>query len=478
MSVHRAHDAVSRRDTRHTTRTTRRRRTAPQGGRLLNATTEKRSRRRSIRRAVHSGYIIDNNVNVNVQRTLEAAAYTQSGLLRASSLHIPESVCASCYRGKVRDTYTLRDGRLLMVATDRASAFDRHVGCIPFKGAFLTATSRYWMDIARDTLDFNTAMESSSSLSLSRASADAVSCGGNGDDDALVAEGLVDPNLTVMRRVTPLPFEMVVREYMSRSKTSTSLWHAYQRGERRFCGHDLPEGLGANAQLREAILTPTTKSEKGDVPCSGEDIVSSGCVSKGEWKKIEAMCIALFSLCASSVASSGLILADTKFEIGRCPDTGELLLIDEVLTPDSSRFWMRDSYDERIAAGTDPESLDKETMRRWIAARCPDPYAAETLPRIEPSVMADIAMRYALLQKKATGLEPTTYINLHLVHGDDGNGKAATAVVVPSADVVDNGASTACAYNEAEHGAATRLARNISAYLGVDVQTTRGAASF
>ena len=103
-------------------------------------------------------------ISVHLQRTLEAAAYTQAGLLRVSSLQIPESVSASCYRGKVRDTYTLRDGRLLMVATDRASAFDRHVGCIiPFKGAFLTATSKYWMDIAREKLDFNTAMEESPS---------------------------------------------------------------------------------------------------------------------------------------------------------------------------------------------------------------------------------------------------------------------------------------------------------------------------
>ena len=102
-------------------------------------------------------------ISVHLQRTLEAAAYTQAGLLRVSSLQIPESMCASCYQGKVRDTYTLRDGRLLMVATDRASAFDRHVGCIPFKGAFLTATSKYWMDIAREKLDFNTAMEESPS---------------------------------------------------------------------------------------------------------------------------------------------------------------------------------------------------------------------------------------------------------------------------------------------------------------------------
>ena len=291
---------------------------------------------------------------------------------------------------------------------------------------------------------------------------------------------MVDPNLTVMRRVTPLPFEMVVREYMSRSKTTTSLWHAYQRGERRFCGHELPEGLGAHAQLPEPILSPTTKSEsEGDVPCSGEDVVNSGCISRGEWKTIEAMCIALFSLCASSVASSGLILADTKFEIGRCPDTGELLLIDEVLTPDASRFWMRDSYEERLLVGSDPEGLDKETMRRWIAARCPDPYAAATLPTIEPSVMADIAMRYALLQKKATGVEPTTYINLDLVHQYKGeaDGAATTAVVVPSADDSGGLASSSCAYDEAEHGAATRLARNISSYLGVDVQTTCGDAA-
>ena len=191
------------------------------------------------------------------------------------------------------------------------------------------------------------------------------------------------------------------------------------------------------------------------------------------------MCIALFSLCASSVASSGLILADTKFEIGRCPDTGELLLIDEVLTPDASRFWMRDSYEERLLVGSDPEGLDKETMRRWIAARCPDPYAAATLPTIEPSVMADIAMRYALLQKKATGVEPTTYINLDLVdqHNGKADGAAATAVVVPSADDSGGLAASSCAYDEAEHGAATGLARNISSYLGVDVQTTCGDAA-
>ena len=407
------------------------------------------------------------SIDAHLQRTLEAAAYSHAGVLRASSLHIPDSICASCYRGKVRDTYTLRDGRLLMVATERASAFDRHVGYIPFKGAFLTATSKYWMDIAREKLNFNTAMESPTTSSSSSSRALAASA-------AAMEEEVVDPNLTVMRRVTPLPFEMVVRQYMSRSKTTTSLWHAYQRGERRFCGHEIPEGLGANAQLPEPILTPTTKSTTGDVPCSGEDVVSSGCVSRGEWKKIEAMCIALFSLCASSVASSGLILADTKFEIGRCPETGELLLIDEVLTPDASRFWIRDSYDDRLAAGLDPEGLDKEIMRRWIAARCPDPYAAEALPSIEPSVMADIAMWYALLQRMATGLEPTTYINLDVVHrSSEADGAVATAVVLPAAD--DTGLSSSCAYDEAEHGAATRLARNLSSYLGVNVQTTCGS---
>ena len=173
------------------------------------------------------GRVDARSTHVHLQRTLKAVAYTQAGLLRVSSLHIPESVCASCYRGKVRDTYTLRDGRLLMVATDRASAFDRHVGCIPFKGAFLTATSKYWMDIAREKLDFGI-RRWRSRHHPSRTSAAAT-------------DVMVDPNLTVMRRVTPLPFEMVVREYMSRSKTTTSLWHAYQRANRRFCGHEVPE---------------------------------------------------------------------------------------------------------------------------------------------------------------------------------------------------------------------------------------------
>ena len=181
-----------------------------------NENSSTSTRRRSIRLAAEAtagaggrggGGVDARGIPVHLQRTLEAAAYTQAGLLRVSSLQIPESVCASCYRGKVRDTYTLRDGRLLMVATDRASAFDRHVGCIPFKGAFLTATSKYWMDIAREKLDFNTAMEESPSSSRTSSAATDV---------------MVDPNLTVMRRVTPLPFEMVVREYMSRSKTTTS----------------------------------------------------------------------------------------------------------------------------------------------------------------------------------------------------------------------------------------------------------------
>ena len=233
MNPHTSHAAVLRRRYAHYGNShANGRRTSTEN---TNDNSSTSTRRRSIRLAAEAtagaggrggGGVDARGIPVHLQRTLEAAAYTQAGLLRASSLQIPESVCASCYRGKVRDTYTLRDGRLLMVATDRASAFDRHVGCIPFKRCIPDCHLEI-LDghCERETRLRNTAMEESPSSRTSSAATDV----------------MVDPNLTVMRRVTPLPFEMVVREYMSRSKTTTSLWHAYQRANRRFCGHEVPE---------------------------------------------------------------------------------------------------------------------------------------------------------------------------------------------------------------------------------------------
>jgi phosphoribosylaminoimidazole-succinocarboxamide synthase len=242
------------------------------------------------------------------------------------------------YEGKVRDCYTTPDGRRLLVVTDRISAFDRVLGTLPLKGQVLNRLAAFWFERTRDVAPNHMLSQP-------------------------------DPNVLEAVECTPLPVEMIVRSYVT-GVTSTSIWTHYERGERVFCGHRLPDGLCKNARLPAPILTPSTKAPKGghDISTSRAEILAMGAIAPRDFDAAAEMALALFDHGARRCAERGLILVDTKYEFGKTRD-GKLVVIDEMHTPDSSRFWFSDSYEARFSQGEDPESFDKEYVRRWLAAR-------------------------------------------------------------------------------------------------------------
>jgi phosphoribosylaminoimidazole-succinocarboxamide synthase len=238
--------------------------------------------------------------------------------------------------GKVRVSYSLPNGHRLFVTTDRLSAFDRVIASVPFKGQVLNQLSAWWFARTSDII-------------------------------ANHVVSVPDPNVLVARSAIPLTVEVVVRGYIT-GVTDTALWTQYASGERVLYGHTLPDGLTKNAQLATPIVTPTTKGEAGthDVPLSCDAVTERGLVDRDVWHRVQEVALELFRRGSECGVRSGLILADTKYEFGLTID-GELLLIDEVHTPDSSRWWVQSTYAERVARGDEPESLDKEVVRRALA---------------------------------------------------------------------------------------------------------------
>lgn len=274
--------------------------------------------------------------------------------------------------GKVRISWSLPDGNRLFVTTDRLSAFDRVITCVPDKGQVLNQLSAWWF---RQTGD-------------------------------IVANHLVsvpDPNVTIARSATPLPVEVVVRGHIT-GVTDTSLWTRYARGERTIDGHDLPEGLTKNAPLPEPIITPTTKGSPGagghDVPLSPDDVIGRDLVDPDVWHTVCGAALGLFERATERGQQAGLILADTKYEFGLGAG-GELLLIDEVHTPDSSRWWDAEGHEDRIARGSEPRSLDKEMVRRALADvgyRGDGP-----VPDLPDEVWSAASARYIEVYERLTG---------------------------------------------------------------------------
>lgn len=276
------------------------------------------------------------------------------------------------YEGKVRDNYTTADGRRIIVVTDRISAFDRVLGTLPLKGQVLNRIAAFWFD-----------------------------------KTAHIAPNHVisvpDPNVLVARECTPLPVEMVVRAYVT-GVTSTSIWTHYQKGERVFCGHRLPDGLKKNERLPAPILTPSTKAAQGDhdVSASREEILAISKMSAEDFDKAAELAMALFAAGQAWCAQQGLILVDTKYEFGKDKD-GNIVVIDEIHTPDSSRLWFTESYAERFEAGRDPESFDKEYVRRWLADRG---FKGDgPIPPIDDDVRIEAARRYIEAYERITGEE-------------------------------------------------------------------------
>ncbi len=273
------------------------------------------------------------------------------------------------YEGKVRDNYT-RDGKRFIVVTDRISAFDRVLGTVPFKGQVLNRMAAWW---------FGQTKSVAPNHMLSAPDANVLEC----------------------VECKPLLVEMVVRAYAT-GTTSTSLWTHYERGVRVFCGHPLPDGLKKHQKLPEPILTPTTKAPKGehDVSGSREEILATGHVSAKDFDEAAAVSMKLFEAGQRIAAARGLILVDTKYEFGRAPD-GRLLVIDEIHTPDSSRFWKASTYDERFRAGQDPETLDKDFVRRWYIAQG---YKGDgDAPPMTDEVRVGAAERYIAAYEQITG---------------------------------------------------------------------------
>lgn len=274
-------------------------------------------------------------------------------------------------RGKVRDNYDLPDGRRLIVATDRQSAFDQVLAAVPFKGQVLTATARFWFEKTADICPNHVL-------------------------------AFPDPNVTVARRLEMLPVEVVVRDYLT-GTTATSIWPMYRDGRRKLYGIRFPEGLRRNEKLPQTILTPTTKGDVGghDAPVSEAEIVERGLLTAVQWDEVRALALAVFARGRELAAARGLILVDTKYEFG-LDDAGRIVLADEIHTPDSSRWWRAGSYAERFACDQDPETLDKDFLRRWIIERC-DPYR-EPIPPIPQETLIEFALRYIAQYETITGL--------------------------------------------------------------------------
>jgi phosphoribosylaminoimidazole-succinocarboxamide synthase len=270
--------------------------------------------------------------------------------------------------GKVRDIYTMPD-KIILISTDRHSSFDRIIAHIPFKGEVLNQISAFWFENTKDIIQNHV-------LSIP------------------------DPNVLVAKKCSPLPIECIVRGYIT-GVTGTSLWTHYKDGQRDFGNFVLPDGMKKNQKLDEPVFTPTTKSDEHDRPISPAEIVSEGMLSQELTDEVEKTAKALFKRGQEIALAKGLILVDTKYEFG-LDENGKLTLIDEIHTPDSSRYWKANSYDERFNKGEEPEYFDKEFLRLWFKDNC-DPYKDEVIPDAPAELVAELSRRYIEIYETITG---------------------------------------------------------------------------
>ena len=272
--------------------------------------------------------------------------------------------------GKVRDIYKPEVGKLLLVTTDRLSAFDRVLGTAPFKGQVLNQLSAWWFEQIQEIIPSH-----------------------------LIS--LPDPNALLAQEVDPFPIEVIVRGYIT-GVTRTALWYRYDLGEREIYGHRFPDNLSKNQKLPENIITPTTKGgiTGHDERLSCTEVVAKGYLDSETWDHIQEAALAIFELGQKVASEAGLILVDTKYEFGRAPD-GRVMIIDEVHTPDSSRYWKADNYNQRIIEGIEPENFDKEFVRLEYAAQG---YRGDGEPPEMPiDLWIQLAERYITLYEDLTG---------------------------------------------------------------------------
>ncbi len=274
------------------------------------------------------------------------------------------------YEGKVRDNYLLGDKRII-ITTDRISAFDRVLCTLPFKGQVLNQTAAFWFERTKN----------------------------------IVANHVIDvpdPNVLLAKECEPYPIEMVVRGYLT-GVTTTSAWYNYERGVRNFCGNILPEGMKKNQKFDRPIITPSTKAEKGahDISTGKEYFIENNLIDEKTYERIAKTALKLFEEGTKFCAKNNLILVDTKYEFGHI--NGELTLMDEIHTPDSSRFWVKDTYDESFREGKEPNKLDKEYVRTWLADKG---FRGDgKIPAIPDEVKIEAAKRYITAYEMITGKE-------------------------------------------------------------------------
>jgi phosphoribosylaminoimidazole-succinocarboxamide synthase len=271
------------------------------------------------------------------------------------------------YEGKVRDVYMPSDRERILIATDRQSAFDMMWCTIPLKGQVLNQISKWWFDQIADVMQTH-----------------------------VIA--VPDPNVMVAKNLQMLKVEIVVRAYLTGS-TGTSAWVNYNKGVRNFCGNLLPEGMVKNQRFSGAIVTPTTKAEEDEL-IDPAGIVARGFATKEQWAEIEEKAFALFKKGQEVALKRGLILVDTKYEMGYDAQ-GVLTIADEVHTPDSSRYWVAGSYEERFARGEEPESLDKEFFRLWLRGQGFE--YGKPKPEITDEIRLMLAAKYIDLYERMTG---------------------------------------------------------------------------
>jgi phosphoribosylaminoimidazole-succinocarboxamide synthase len=272
--------------------------------------------------------------------------------------------------GKVRDWYDLPNGKRLIVTTDRLSAFDKILASVPYKGQVLNQLSAWWFEQTKDIVPNHI-------ISLS------------------------DPNAAIVNEAEPFLVEVIVRGYIT-GVTSTALWYRYSLGERSIYGYDFPEGLQKNAALPEPIITPTTKggATGHDERLTCAEVTEKGLLDKQTWDQVQAAALAVFKRGQEVARKAGMILVDTKYEFGRAPN-GSVVLIDEVHTPDSSRFWKANTYEERFAAGEDPENFDKEFVRLAYAEKG---YRGDgDAPSMPAELWASASERYITIYELLTG---------------------------------------------------------------------------
>ena len=280
------------------------------------------------------------------------------------------------YFGKVRDCYDLPEsaefpeGARILISSDRISAFDRILAAIPGKGQVLTQVARFWFDHTADI------------------------CGNH-------VLAYPDPNVVIGKKLDILPVEIVVRGYLA-GTTGTSILTLYKKGQRQMYGHTLPDGLRDNAALPQAIITPTSKAFDGghDEPLTAAEIVAQGLLTQAQWDEVSSRALALFARGQKMAAERGLILVDTKYEFGT-DAAGNILIADEIHTPDSSRYWIASGYQAAFEAGTRPPSFDKDVIRSWVGARC-DPYK-DPIPEIPAEMIEKTSRVYIDAYEQITG---------------------------------------------------------------------------